>query len=163
MVTPGEGWAPSGLTAQDTLHMTRIRSKTIPDRSSPGSSRTAPAVKYQGGGEKYIIGTKDKINSRDNIVIGTWNVRTLNREGKLEELAHEMGRYRWNILGLSEVRWKNIEESLTDEGHKFYFSGKEDKHEHGVGLLIHKDKTKSMVVSTHFKQANITKVKIITI
>ena len=25
----------------------------------------------------------------------------------MEELEHEMERYHWNILGLSETRWKN--------------------------------------------------------
>ena len=26
----------------------------------------------------------------------------------------------------------------TEEGHKVFFSGKENKHEHGVGFLVHK-------------------------
>ena len=50
-----------------------------------------------------------------------------------------MDRYRWNILGLCEMRWKNVGETTTEEGHKVFFSGKEDKHEHGVGFLVHKD------------------------
>ena len=48
-------------------------------------------------------------------------------------------RYRWNILGLCEMRWKNFGETTTEEGHKVFFSGKEDRHEHGVGFLVHKD------------------------
>ena len=59
--------------------------------------------------------------------------------GKLEELSYEISRYRWNILGLCEVRWKNFGETSTEEGHKLYFSGREDKHEHGVGFLVYKD------------------------
>ena len=39
-----------------------------------------------------------------NITIGTWNTRTLRAAGKLQELTHEMDRYRWNILGLCEMR-----------------------------------------------------------
>ena len=57
----------------------------------------------------------------------------------MEELSYEMSRYRWNILGLCEVRWENFGETSTDEGHKLYFSGKEEKHVHGVGFLVHKD------------------------
>ena len=45
----------------------------------------------------------------------------------------------WNILGLCEVHWKNFGETSTPEGHKLFFSGCEDRHEHGVGFLIHKD------------------------
>ena len=50
-----------------------------------------------------------------------------------------MDRYRWNILGLCEMRWENFGEITTEEGHKVFFSGKEDKHEYGVGFLVHKD------------------------
>ena len=37
------------------------------------------------------------------------------------------------------MRWKNFGETTTEEGHKVFFSRKEDKHEHGVGFLVHKD------------------------
>ena len=50
-----------------------------------------------------------------------------------------MDRYGWNILGLCEMRWKNFGETTREEGRKAFFSGKEDKNEHGVGLLVHKD------------------------
>ena len=56
----------------------------------------------------------------------------------------EMARYRWNILGLRETRWKNFGETTTEEEHKVFFSGKEDQHEHGVGFFVHKD-----IVNTH--------------
>ena len=38
-----------------------------------------------------------------------------------------------------EMRRKSIGETTTEEGHKVFFSGKEDKYEHGVGYLVHKD------------------------
>ena len=56
---------------------------------------------------------------RDNITIGTWNTRTLWTTGKRQELTNEMDRYKWNILGLSEMSWKNFGETTTEEGHKF--------------------------------------------
>ena len=83
----------------------------------------------------YII----EDSRRDNITIGTWNTRTLRAAEKLKELTHEMDRYRWNILELCEMRWKNYGETTTEEGHKIFSSGKEDKHEHGIGFLVHKD------------------------
>ena len=90
-------------------------------------------------GVRYATGASAKIRRRDNITIGTLNTRTLRAAGKLQELTHEMDRYRWNILGLCEMRWKNFGETTTEEGHKVFFSGKEDKHEQGVGFLVHKD------------------------
>jgi len=92
-----------------------------------------PTVAHQDGGDKYATGaTKNKIRGRENICIGTWNVRTLHAEGKVEELTHEMARYRWHILGLCEVRWRNFGETSTHEGHKLYYSGRDDRHDHGV-------------------------------
>ena len=104
------------------------------------STRTSPSTVHQDGGVKYATGAPSKILGRDNITIGTWNTRTLVRAaGKRQELTHKMDRYRWNILGLSEMRWKNFGETTTEEGHKVFFSGKEDKHKHSVGFLVHKD------------------------
>ena len=35
--------------------------------------------------------------------------------------------------------WKNLGETTTEEGQKVLFGGKEDKHEHGVLSLVHKN------------------------
>ena len=74
-------------------------------------ARTAPSTTRDEGG-KYATGThpdnvSSKIRGESNITIGKWNVRTLHAVGKMEELEHEMERYHWNILRLSETRWKN--------------------------------------------------------
>ena len=120
--------------------MRSTRKKPIPARSSPGLPRTAPSVSHWGGGDKWATGAPtSKIRARNNTVIGTWNIRTLREDGKLEELIYEMNWYQWNIIGLCEVRWKNFGETCTEEGHRLYFSGSRDKHQHGVGFLVHKD------------------------
>ena len=43
------------------------------------------------------------------------------------------------------MRWKNFGETTTEEGYKVFFSGKEDKHEHGVGFLVHKDNVNTVM------------------
>ena len=58
-----------------------------------------------------------KIRGRDNIAIGTWKTRTLRAAGKLQELTHEMDRYRWNSLGLCDMRFENFGETTTEEEH----------------------------------------------
>ena len=40
---------------------------------------------------------------------------------------------------------KNFGETSTPEGHKLFFSGREDRHEHGVGFLIYKDTVNAIV------------------
>ena len=117
----------------------KINNHTIPDRSPSRTTRTTPSIIHQDRGVKYATGASSKICGRDNITIGTWNTRTLRAARKLQELKHKMDRYRWNILGLCEMRWKNFGETTTEEGHKVFFSGKEDKHKNGIGFLLHKD------------------------
>ena len=65
--------------------------------------------------------------------VGTWNVRTMS--GKLELLENEMERYRFDILGLAEMRWTASGEM---HGCKVIWSGNEQKHEAGVGFLLSK-------------------------
>ena len=51
----------------------------------------SPAV-HQDGGVKYATGAPtNKIRGRNDITIGTWNVRTLRAAGKLKELTHGEG------------------------------------------------------------------------
>ena len=93
----------------------------------------------------------DRINlikTRHPVTIGTWNVRTLRRAGRVEELIHEMDKYRWNILGLSELRWKGSGEITVDNNHKLFYSGKEDKHEYGVGFLVNKEMVNTVISCT---------------
>ena len=49
---------------------------------------------------------KCKEQKEHSYKIGTWNVRTLNQGGKLENLKTEMQKNEVSVLGVSEVRWK---------------------------------------------------------
>ena len=82
---------------------------------------------------------KKIIHARSNITIGTWNVRTMKDVGKLEELQHGMKRYDWLILGLCESRLLKAGEKSTQEGHRLFWSGQDNIHAQGVGLLVHKN------------------------
>ena len=79
----------------------------IPDRSGPGSTTAVlPSGASRGGSNKCATGSQN--TSRMSLIIGTWNVRTLKQSGKVELLVNEMDRVNWNILGISEMRWKGI-------------------------------------------------------
>ena len=43
------------------------------------------------------------VRNKDKIIIGTWNVSTLNHCGKLENVKQEMQRLEINILGVSKL------------------------------------------------------------
>jgi exonuclease III len=130
--------------------MSTAKGKRIPDRSRPGLTTTAPLTDVnQGGSDKSATGDTTKPKElklpTEGITVGTWNVRTLYATGKMEELCHEMIRYKWNVLGISEVRWLNFGEITTDEGHKLWYSGEQEKHELGVAIMVHKDTANSVI------------------
>ena len=58
---------------------------------------------------------KGKKNEQHSYKIRTWNLRTLNRGGKLKNLKKEMQKNEVSILGVSEVRWKGQGEIGTGD------------------------------------------------
>ncbi|XP_072015079.1 craniofacial development protein 2-like [Amphiura filiformis] len=95
-------------------------------------------------GNGSVAKAKIRVAKKDN-TIGTWNGRTLNALGKVEQLDHEMRRYRWSVLGLAEVRWTGIGETTTNDGHTLWYSGEDKRHERGVGFLVHRDIVRSVL------------------
>ena len=99
-------------------------------------------------------------------------VQVLRAAGKLQELTHEMDRYRLNTCGFWEMRLKNFGKTVTEEGRKVFFSEKKDKHEHGVGFIVHKDiidtvmecPVSSRLITIHLRAVpfNITVVQVYT-
>ncbi|CAF4657943.1 unnamed protein product [Rotaria sp. Silwood2] len=65
--------------------------------------------------------------------IGTWNVRTLWETGKLDPLRNELKRFRYDIIGVSEIRWTGKGETATGD---FIWSGEENILANGVGFLL---------------------------
>ncbi|KAI5738445.1 hypothetical protein M8J77_007179 [Diaphorina citri] len=75
--------------------------------------------------------------------VGTWNVRTMNREEKLENLRREMEKHNIDIMGISEVRWKG-EGELTSGDHKMIYKGGAKK-EKGVGFIYKRSMDKNVM------------------
>src|SRR6476619_7230065 len=65
---------------------------------------------------------KRRMEEKHEIRVGTWNVRTMNAMGKLENVKEEMRRNRLSILGLSEVRWKDGGDFVSD-GYRVMYAG----------------------------------------
>lgn len=86
--------------------------------------------------------TVNKETRKKGTIIGTWNVRTMHQQGKLENIIREMDRMNINILGLSEVRWTNSGK-LTSSGHLVIYSGGQH-HERGVGVILNQEQAKAL-------------------
>ena len=68
---------------------------------------------------------------------------------KSTELTHELKRYQWDILGLTEVRWTEFGETVTDEGHKNWYCGEDSKHQYGVASIVRKEVVVSIISMLH--------------
>lgn len=71
---------------------------------------------------------------KEKISIGTWNVRTMLRPGKLANVIREMRKTKLDILGLSEVRWKEGGDFTSDGVRVIYTEGKGGQS--GVTVLL---------------------------
>ena len=78
-----------------------------------------------------------------NLVLGTWNVRTLRPLGKLENAIREMEIRKIGILGVAEMRWTGSGCSKKGSYMVLYSGG--EQHTEGVGMIISKKYTKSVM------------------
>jgi len=59
---------------------------------------------------------------KNDLAIGTWNVRTLLQVGKMNEMAVELSRYKLDIIALQEIRWKDAG-AIIKKDFTLYYSG----------------------------------------
>jgi hypothetical protein len=83
--------------------------------------------------------------------IGTWNVRTLNQGGKLENIKKEMQKNAVSVLGVSEIWWKGQGEIRSGDYIVYYSGG--DRAERGVAIVVHKSIVKSVVKKSVFSDS----------
>ena len=62
------------------------------------------------------------MEEKHEIRVGTWNVRAMNAMGKLENVKEEMRRNRLSIMGISEVRWKDGGDFVSN-GYRVMYPG----------------------------------------
>lgn len=92
---------------------------------------------------KVVIQQKPQQSLRENFKLATWNVKTKNRKGKLNNVKHEMTRMKIDILGVSEVRWIQTGSFKTDIC--ILYSGHDKKHEKDVGMLLSKEMLRAVI------------------
>jgi len=116
-----------------------------------------PVVDVTGDGSKVQC-------CRQQYCIGTWNVRCMN-QGKLEVVKREMARVKFDILGISELKWTGIGEFNSDD-HYIQYCGQESLRGNGVAIIVYKslkcstwmqsqkqtNKQTNRMISVHFRQ-----------
>ena len=69
-------------------------------------------------------------SSRYCLNVGTWNVRTIDEDGKLENVIQEMEDMKLDILGVSETHWKGRGEFIHEQkgiSYKIVYSGGDER------------------------------------
>jgi Reverse transcriptase (RNA-dependent DNA polymerase)/Endonuclease-reverse transcriptase/Domain of unknown function (DUF6451) len=116
----------------------------------PGEQGPRPLLSDQGRVEKLATGenlsttknTHKLTLVKNTLTVGTWNVQTLWAAGKLELLRNEMKRFKYDIIGISEVRWTGKGETPNGD---FIWSGEETSHTRGVGFLLSAQAKKALI------------------
>jgi hypothetical protein len=68
-----------------------------------------------------------------DILLGTWNVRSLYRAGSLTTVAKVLARYKLDLVGVQEVRWD--EGATLRAGDYIFFYGKGNENQLGTGFF----------------------------
>jgi hypothetical protein len=61
------------------------------------------------GGEGVFLEKVSRSWQDRDILLGTWNVRSLYRAGSLMAAARELSRYKLDLVVVQEVRWDKVE------------------------------------------------------
>ena len=96
-----------------------------------------PPIRISGGGRlEGMLLSKNK-KKKSIFRIGTWNVRSMNGVGRLENLKREMSRLNLAIVGVSEVRWKEENDFWSEEFRVINTGGV--RGQAGVGIIMNKE------------------------
>ena len=157
-----KGGVFGGRGADTTACKTKRRQKPIMNDNHtnqyrlgrhPGQQGPRPLPSNQGRVEKsaigkhanarYTTGNTQRLKPvKNTLTVGTWNMQTLRAAGKLELLRNEMKRFKYDIIGISEVRWTGKGETPNGD---FIWSGEENTHTRGVGLLLGTQARKTLI------------------
>ncbi|XP_064076267.1 craniofacial development protein 2-like [Vanessa tameamea] len=102
-----------------------------------------PAIPRHGG-DGGNGGTRGAKNHRatgghhNRLTLATYNGRTLRLDSHLAQLEVELGKIRWHILGLCEVRREGEDTVTLESGHLMYFREGDQQSQGGVGFLVNK-------------------------
>ena len=77
--------------------------------------------------------------------LGCWNVRILYQIEKTANVTWEFRKYNLDLLSLSEVRWTGFGELKTATGESILYSGAEEEHHRGVGLILKKEVRRTLL------------------
>jgi len=67
--------------------------------------------------------------------IGSWNIRTALKPGKIEEIKEQMKRTYIDKLGICEIRWGGNGDYITED-FRIIYSGSDKSIRNGVAIIV---------------------------
>ena len=84
-----------------------------------------------------VTGDGSKVRCcKEQYCIGTWNVRSIN-QGKFEVFKQERARLNIEILGISEIKWTEMDEFNSDD-HYIYYCWQEFLRRNRIAYIVNK-------------------------
>ena len=71
-----------------------------------------------------------------DILLGTWNVRSLYRAGSLTAVSRELSRYKLDVVGVQEVRWDK-RDTVRAGDYNFLYGKENENHQLGTRFFVH--------------------------
>ena len=104
-------------------------------------------MKTKGQTRKEAFDPTESLSSpRHQLRLGSWNVRTLAESGRVAQVINQMGKYKLNILGISEARWPGSGVYDSPTGERMVYSGRGDKvMMEGVALIMDQKAKRSLM------------------
>jgi hypothetical protein len=82
-----------------------------------------------------FLGEASRSKRRRDLLVGTWNVRSLYRAGSLTAAARELARYKSDLLGVQEVGWDK--EDTVEAGDYSFLYGKGSENHVRNRVFVH--------------------------
>jgi len=117
----------------------------------PSPGKNLAAKKSQSRNARWINGQRLKRVKRNTnlwINTGTWNIMTMLKSGKMNEIAEQMLSIQIHIIALQEIRWKGHGQIKKNMYSLYYSCSQQRMGQRGTGFMVRKEVEKNIMSFT---------------